>query len=267
MHAFKGGFEVQYPVIDPVAISFGPIEIYWYAISYLVGIGLVWWILVYRNRQYSSGYSDEELSDLVFYGVVGVLLGGRIGYMIFYGFSNLIENPVTAFKIWQGGMSFHGGLLGVILAIWFFARKINRNFFAVTDFIAPSVPLALGCGRIGNFINTELPGRVTDVHWALIFPDGNARHPSSLYQAVVEGPLLFFLLWLFARRQRPEMAVSGLFLFGYGCFRLITELFREPDVHIGFILADRITAGQLLSIPMVLLGIIITVFSYIQSKN
>ena len=258
---------MQYPVIDPIAINFGPIKIYWYAISYLVGIGLVWWTLAYRNRQYRSGYSNEELSDLIFYAVLGVLLGGRIGYMLFYGFNNLIENPFMVLKIWQGGMSFHGGLLGVLLAIWFFSRNVNRSFFSVTDFIAPSVPLALGCGRIGNFINTELPGRVTDVPWALIFSDGIARHPSSLYQAAMEGPVLFVLLWSFAYRRRPEMAVSGLFLFGYGCFRLLTELFRAPDSHIGFVLTGLITAGQLLSIPMVLLGMIIIGFSYSQSKK
>ena len=267
MLSFKGCFEVQYPIIDPVALSLGPIKIYWYAISYLVGIGLVWWTLVYRNRHYASGYSDEALSDLVFYGVLGVLLGGRMGYMLFYGFDNLIDDPVSAFKIWRGGMSFHGGLLGVLLGVWFFARKTRRSFFVVTDFIAPSIPLALGCGRIGNFINTELPGRVTDVPWALIFPDGLTRHPSSLYQALVEGPLLFLLLWLFAWRERREMAVSGLFLLGYGCFRLISEFFREPDAHMGFVLADRVTAGQLLSVPMVLLGIVIVAFSYIQSKK
>ena len=258
---------MHYPVIDPVAISLGPIKIYWYAISYLVGIGLVWWTLVYRNRHYTSGYSNEMLSDLVFYAVLGVLLGGRIGYMLFYGFDNLIDDPVSAFKIWQGGMSFHGGLLGVLVSVWFYAEKTNRSFFAVTDFIAPSIPLALGCGRIGNFINTELPGRMTDLPWALIFPDGLTRHPSSFYQALVEGPLLFLLLWMFAGRERPEMAVSGLFLLVYGCFRLITEVFREPDAHMGFVLADWVTAGQLLSVPMVLLGIVILALSYIQSKK
>ena len=258
---------MHYPVIDPVAISLGSINIHWYAISYLVGIGFVWWTLGYRNRRYSSGYSDEAISDLVFYAVIGVLLGGRIGYMLFYGLDNLMQNPVSALKIWQGGMSFHGGLLGVLLGVWFFARKTERTFFAVTDFIAPSIPLALGCGRIGNFINTELPGRVTDVPWALIFPDGLARHPSSLYQAFAEGPVLFILLWWFAHQQRPAMAVSGLFLVSYGCLRSGTEFFREPDAHMGFILADSVTAGQMLSMPMMLVGFVMLTFAYMQTKK
>lgn len=257
---------MQYPKIDPVAISLGPIEIYWYAISYLVGIGLVWWTLGYRNRHYTSGYTDEELSDLVFYAVLGVLLGGRIGYMLFYGFENLLADPVSALKIWQGGMSFHGGMLGVFIGVYFFARKSGRTFFQVTDFVAPSIPLALGSGRIGNFINTELPGRVTDVPWALIYPDGLARHPSSLYQATLEGPVLFLLLWIFAHGSRPRMAVSGLFLVGYGLLRVITELFREPDAHMGFILGDWLTAGQLLSLPMVLLGVAFIAYSYIDKE-
>ena len=258
---------MHYPAIDPVAINLGPVKIYWYAISYLVGISLVWLTLVYRNRHYKNGYSDELMSDLVFYSVLGLLLGGRLGYMFFYGLDNLIENPFSVLKIWQGGMSFHGGLLGVLLAVWFFAHKSKKNFFAVTDFIAPSIPLALGCGRIGNFINAELPGRVTEVSWAFVFPDGLTRHPSSLYQAVAEGPLLLLVLWVFARRPRPMMAVSGFFLFSYGTFRMITEIFREPDAHIGFVHAGWITAGQLLSIPMVFFGTTMLVYSYMVSKR
>ena len=252
-----------YPVIDPVAINLGPIKIYWYAISYLVGIGFVWLSLVYRNRHYNSGYSDDHLSDLVFYSVLGVLLGGRLGYMLFYGFENLIENPVSALKIWQGGMSFHGGLLGVILGVWYFSYKTQREFIVVTDFIAPSIPLALGCGRIGNFINTALPGRITEVPWAFVFPDGLARHPSSLYQAFTEGLLLFGLLWLFASLSRPKMAVSGAFLVSYGLLRITTEFFREPDAHIGYVHSDLITVGQLLCMPMVLIGTIMLAVSYL----
>lgn len=173
----------HYPNLDPVAISLGPISIHWYAISYLVGIGLVWWTLGYRNRHYASGYSDEEVSDLVFFAVLGVLLGGRIGYMLFYGMENLLANPASALRVWEGGMSFHGGLIGVLLGVLWFARKTGRTFFQITDFIAPSIPIALGCGRIGNFINAELPGRVTEVPWGLVYPgEVVARHPSSLYQ-------------------------------------------------------------------------------------
>lgn len=258
----------HYPNLDPVAISLGPISIHWYAISYLVGIGLVWWTLGYRNRHYASGYSDEEVSDLVFFAVLGVLLGGRIGYMLFYGMENLMANPASALRVWEGGMSFHGGLIGVLLGVLWFARKTGRTFFQITDFIAPSIPIALGCGRIGNFINAELPGRVTEVPWGLVYPgELVARHPSSLYQAMLEGPVLFVLLWVFAMKPRPVMAVSGLFLVGYGLLRIFSETFRLPDSHLGFVLFDQVTQGQLLSLPMVLLGAGFIAYSYYQPKQ
>lgn len=258
----------HYPNLDPVAISLGPISIHWYAISYLVGIGLVWWTLGYRNRHYASGYSDEEVSDLVFFAVLGVLLGGRIGYMLFYGMENLMANPASALRVWEGGMSFHGGLIGVLLGVLWFARKTGRTFFQITDFIAPSIPIALGCGRIGNFINAELPGRVTEVPWGLVYPgEVVARHPSSLYQAMLEGPVLFALLWVFAMKPRPVMAVSGLFLVGYGLLRIFSETFRLPDSHLGFVLFDQVTQGQLLSLPMVLLGAGFIAYSYYQPKQ
>jgi len=257
-----------YPNLDPVAISLGPISIHWYAISYLVGIGLVWWTLGYRNRHYASGYSDEQLSDLVFFAVLGLLLGGRIGYMLFYGMENLLANPASALRVWEGGMSFHGGLIGVLLGVLWFARKTGRTFFQITDFIAPSIPIALGCGRIGNFINAELPGRVTEVPWGLVYPgEVVARHPSSLYQAMLEGPVLFALLWVFAMKPRPVMAVSGLFLVGYGLLRIFSEIFRQPDSHLGFVLFDQVTQGQLLSLPMVLLGAGFIAYSYYQPKQ
>jgi phosphatidylglycerol:prolipoprotein diacylglycerol transferase len=257
-----------YPNLDPVAISLGPISIHWYAISYLVGIGLVWWTLGYRNRHYASGYSDEQLSDLVFFAVLGLLLGGRIGYMLFYGMENLLANPASALRVWEGGMSFHGGLIGVLLGVLWFARKTGRTFFQITDFIAPSIPIALGCGRIGNFINAELPGRVTEVPWGLVYPgEVVARHPSSLYQAMLEGPVLFVLLWVFAMKPRPVMAVSGLFLVGYGLLRIFSEIFRQPDSHLGFVLFDQVTQGQLLSLPMVLLGTGFIAYSYYQPKQ
>ncbi len=258
----------HYPNLDPVAISLGPISIHWYAISYLVGIGLVWWTLGYRNRHYASGYSDEEVSDLVFFAVLGVLLGGRIGYMLFYGMENLLANPASALRVWEGGMSFHGGLIGVLLGVLWFARKTGRTFFQITDFIAPSIPIALGCGRIGNFINAELPGRVTEAPWGLVYPgEVVARHPSSLYQAMLEGPVLFVLLWVFAMKPRPVMAVSGLFLVGYGLLRIFSETFRLPDSHLGFVLFDQVTQGQLLSLPMVLLGAGFIAYSYYQPKQ
>ncbi len=282
----------DYPQFDPVAISLGPIQIHWYALSYLIGISLVWWFLTIRNKslgitgakasvtkQKSAGsaqsvnttLSSEQLSDLVFYAVLGVILGGRIGYMLFYGMGQLIENPLSIIRVWEGGMSFHGGMLGVFLGMYWFGRKNGFSFFQVTDFIAPGIPIALGCGRIGNFINAELPGRATDVPWAVIYPgDTVARHPSSLYQAALEGPVLFFLLWLFARTNRPTMAVSGMFMIGYGALRFISEFFRRPDLHMGndgFIAFNWLTTGQLLSVPMVLFGLTILALSYRQSAN
>ena len=200
--------------------------------------------------------------------MLGVLLGGRIGYMLFYGMENLLANPASALRVWEGGMSFHGGLIGVLLGVLWFARKTGRTFFQITDFIAPSIPIALGCGRIGNFINAELPGRVTEVPWGLVYPgEVVARHPSSLYQAMLEGPVLFVLLWVFAMKPRPVMAVSGLFLVGYGLLRIFSETFRLPDSHLGFVLFDQVTQGQLLSLPMVLLGAGFIAYSYYQPKQ
>ena len=257
----------HYPNIDAIAISLGPISIHWYALSYLAGIGLVLWTLNIRARTLPKNWNKDQISDLLFFGVLGVLLGGRFGYVIFYGAERAIADPVSILKIWQGGMSFHGGLVGVLLGMAYFAWTRKRRFFDVADFVAPSVPLALGCGRIGNFINTELPGRVTDVPWAVIFPgELIGRHPSSLYQAVLEGPVLFLILWMFAAQSRPPMAVSGLFLLGYGALRIISELFREPDTHLGYMMFESITRGQLLSIPMALIGIFLITYSYL-SKN
>lgn len=258
----------HYPEIDPIAISLGPVSIHWYALSYLVGIGLVWAMLRHRIQKQGLRWTEDDLSDIVFYSVLGVLLGGRLGYMVFYGFENLIDDPLSALKIWQGGMSFHGGFLGVLAGVVFFARKKGVGFFEVTDFVAPAIPLALGCGRIGNFINAELPGRATEVSWALIYPGEQfGRHPSSLYQAALEGIVLFAVLWLYSMKPKPVMAVSGLFLVGYGSLRIFSERFREPDAHIGFVLSDWVTAGQLLSLPMVILGIFLLFYSYTQNRK
>ncbi|MBJ40095.1 MAG: prolipoprotein diacylglyceryl transferase [Gammaproteobacteria bacterium] len=254
----------QYPELDPIAVSIGPISIHWYAISYLVGIGLAWWVIKIRARRYDLPFNAEQISDLVFYATLGVLLGGRVGYILFYGMGGVIENPLSIFQVWKGGMSFHGGMLGVLLAMYFFARKLGRGYFEVTDFIAPVIPLGLGSGRIGNFINSELPGRVTDVPWAVVYPnDVVGRHPSSLYQAMLEGPVLFLLLWWFASRRpaRPTMAVSGMFCVGYGALRVLSECFREPDAHLSFVAFDFLTMGQLLSFPLVLFGVALLVLA------
>ena len=255
----------EYPVFDPVAISLGPISIHWYALSYLVGIGCVWWRLNVRARMSAGRYTwnEEQVSDLVFYAVLGIIIGGRVGYMLFYGRDQIAENPLVILKVWQGGMSFHGGMLGVFIAMATYARLHKRTFFEITDYIAPSVPIALGAGRIGNFINGELPGRVTDVPWAAIYPgDIVGRHPSSLYQAFTEGLVLFCLLWLFNQKEKPKMAVSGMFLLGYGALRFITEFFREPDAHMGFVAFGWASQGQMLSMPMIIIGIGFIIYSY-----
>ena len=254
----------SYPDIDPIAISLGPISIHWYAISYLVGIGIAWRVGLWRVQQDKRfNWNGDQISDLIFYAVLGVIVGGRLGYMLFYNFDVVLASPLTLFKIWQGGMSFHGGMLGVFAGMYIYSRWHHRTFFSVTDFIAPMVPLALGSGRLGNFANTELPGRVTDVPWAVIFPgELVARHPSSLYQFFLEGPVLFAVLWIFSRKKRPEMAVSGLFLIGYGLLRVVSEFFREPDAHINFVAFGWLTMGQILSVPMVVIGVVFMAYAY-----
>ena len=256
----------HYPEFDPVLVSIGPLSIHWYALSYLVGISLVWWSLGRRAKARGLAWNDEQISDMIFYGMLGVILGGRIGYVVFYGWQSLVHDPLSLFRVWEGGMSFHGGMLGVLFAMYLFGRRLGRGFFAVTDFIAPSVPIALGCGRIGNFINGELPGRVTDMPWAAIYPgEVVGRHPSSLYQAFAEGVVLFAVLWLFSRRPRPPVTTSGMFLIAYGLLRLTTEFFRTPDSQLMFVAFDWMTMGQLLSLPMVVLGLGFIYYGYQQA--
>ncbi|MGI9322057.1 MAG: prolipoprotein diacylglyceryl transferase, partial [Pseudomonadales bacterium] len=257
----------HYPELNPIAVSIGPVSVHWYAISYLVGILLVWGTVLLRVKRHQLDWTSEQFSDLLFFGVLGVILGGRFGYVFFYGLDNFLADPLSLFKIWQGGMSFHGGMIGVSLGVLLYGYWNRRNFFDITDIIAPSIPLALGCGRLGNFVNGELPGRVTDVSWAVIYPgDMVGRHPSSLYQATLEGLVLFALLWFYARKPRRRMAVTGAFLVGYGGLRIFSEFFREPDAHIGFIFA-WVTTGQLLSLPMVALGAFLFALGYWQEKR
>ena len=246
---------INYPSIDPVALNLGSLKIHWYGLMYLVGFVSAWRLGIYRAKQ-SKNWDQKQVEDLIFYGALGVVLGGRIGYTLFYNFSSFVDNPVSVFYIWQGGMSFHGGLIGVITAFYLFARKYNKNFFQVSDFMAPMVPIGLGAGRIGNFINKELIGRPMEASlpWAMDYGDHIARHPSSLYQALTEGLLLFTIVWIYSSKQRPLMAVSAVFVMAYGAFRFITEFFRTPDLHIGFLAFDWLTMGQLLSVPMILIG-------------
>lgn len=253
---------LNYPNIDPIALRLGPIELRWYGLMYLIGFLSAWGLANYRIRHYKSPITTSEVSDLIFYLAVGTIVGGRLGYALFYDPAYFLENPLNLLKLWTGGMSFHGGLLGVLCALFLFSLKLHKPFFEITDFVAPLVPIGLAFGRLGNFINGELYGRAADVPWAMIFPNGGnvLRHPSQLYEFALEGVLLFLLVWMYAKKPRPEMAVSGVFLIGYGSFRIIAEFFRAPDM--GFIAFNWLTMGQLLSIPMVIFGIFLLFCAY-----
>ncbi len=251
-----------YPAIDPVAFSLGPISIHWYGLAYLAAFAFAWWYGTVRSQRADSVFSRQDVADLVFYGALGAILGGRVGYVLFYGFDRLLADPLYLFAFREGGMSFHGGMLGVTLAVWWFGRRKGRSLLQVTDFVVPLVPIGLGLGRLGNFANAELPGRVTDVAWALVYPgDVVARHPSALYQAFTEGLVLFAIVVWFARHPRPTGAVSGVFLIGYGALRFTTEFFREPDAHLGFVALDWMSMGQLLSLPMIVAGAALLIWS------
>ncbi|MDX1901164.1 MAG: prolipoprotein diacylglyceryl transferase [Gammaproteobacteria bacterium] len=255
---------LTYPHIDPIAFHIGPVPVHWYGLMYLAGLFSAWLFLQSRLRKKPGLFSAEALADILFYGMVGLLIGGRLGYMVFYDLNDFIHAPWIIFMIWQGGMAFHGGLLGVIIALWFYAKRKNIALFDVTDFIAPAVPLGLAFGRIGNFINGELWGRVTTVPWAMVFPHAGAeaRHPSQLYEFFLEGILLFTLLALFSRKTHPRGAVSGLFLLLYGAMRFSVEFFRQPDAQIGFVALGWMTKGQLLSLPMMAIGVAILCWAY-----
>ncbi|MFE8072749.1 prolipoprotein diacylglyceryl transferase [Marinobacteraceae bacterium S3BR75-40.1] len=256
---------LQHPQFDPVAIEIGPLQVHWYGLMYLVGFLGAWWLGNLRARKPWSPINQEQMGDLIFYAALGVILGGRLGYVFFYGFERFLEDPLWLFEVWTGGMSFHGGLIGVILAMYLYGRHINRTFFQIADFVAPLVPIGLGAGRVGNFINGELWGRTTDVSWGMVFAgthDGIPRHPSQLYEFALEGVALFILLWWFSAKPRPRAAVSGLFLLGYGVFRFTVEFFRQPDAQLGFIAMHWLTMGQLLSAPMIVAGAIMMVWAY-----
>lgn len=279
---------IVHPQIDPVALDLGFIQLHWYGLMYLLAFATAYGLALLRTKS-RDDFTAEMVSDLVFFGSVGVILGGRIGYVILYNFSEFIANPTYLFRVWEGGMSFHGGFIGVLVAMWFFAKKYQKSAFTVLDFIAPCVPTGLLFGRIGNFINGELWGRVSDSNishlmyfpqaahadLALINSDSSLqtlaqniggylllpRHPSQLYQAFTEGVLLFILLWWFSSKPRPRYAVSALFLLGYGCSRFTTEFFRQPDVGYELIFG-WMSKGQLYSLPMIVFGVILMVLAY-----
>ncbi|PPT81338.1 prolipoprotein diacylglyceryl transferase [Xanthomonas arboricola pv. zantedeschiae] len=270
--------------IDPIAFSLGPVQVHWYGLMYLAAFFSAWALgrsRILRGRL--PGVDMDGFSDLLFYGMLGVVLGGRIGYMLFYAFDSLLANPLILFKVWQGGMSFHGGLLGVLIACGLWARKHRLHFFDVMDFVAPLVPLGLGFGRLGNFVGGELWGKFTDAGWGVIFPlapelagklpaelqaqyaagalNQFARHPSQLYEAALEGVVMFVVLWTFSMKPRARYAVSGMFALLYGVFRFIVEFVRVPDAPIGYLAFNWLTMGQILSLPLIIGGLVLLAMS------
>ena len=251
-----------HPNIDPIAFSIGPLAVRWYGLMYLAGFAAAWWLGIRRIGRDMAPITRKQFDDLIFLAVLGVILGGRLGYVLFYKPAYYAAHPLEIFAVWQGGMSFHGGLLGVIVAMVFVARRQGVDFLRLMDFIAPLCPLGIAAGRLGNFINGELYGRVTDVPWGMLFRHGGdaPRHPSQLYQFALEGLALFVLLWWFSSQPRPRGQVSALFLIGYGVFRLVAEFGREPDAFLG-LLALGLTMGQWLSLPMIAAGIALFAWS------
>ena len=273
---------IQLHQIDPIAFHLGPLQVHWYGIMYLLGFATAWWLGRRRIRAGRlPGVDDQGFGDLLFYGMLGVVLGGRIGYVLFYAFGDFLANPLMLFKVWEGGMSFHGGLLGVAAAVFWWARKRRLHVFDVIDFVAPLVPPGLGFGRLGNYIGGELWGKYTQAGWGVIFPraestlagmppaqlqaqyasgalDALARHPSQLYQAALEGLVMFCVLWWYSRKPRPRYAVAGLFALMYGCFRFLVEFVRVPDAQLGeagYLAFGWLTMGQVLSTPLILVGL------------
>jgi phosphatidylglycerol---prolipoprotein diacylglyceryl transferase len=267
---------LTYPHIDPIAFSigplfgYGPLRVHWYGIMYLIGFVAAWFLARHRARRLGSTWTTLDIDDLIFYCAVGVIAGGRLGWTIFYGHNVIAQSWLNVFRIWDGGMSFHGGLLGVITATLVFARIKHKNFADVMDFVAPLPGIGLMAGRIGNFINGELWGKPTTLPWGFKVPDASgelvARHASQLYEATLEGLVLFVIVWVYTRKPRPRLAPTGLFLMGYGFARFAVEWVRMPDADIGYLVGDWLTMGMLLTIPMILLGAAILIFAYRRAQ-
>jgi phosphatidylglycerol:prolipoprotein diacylglycerol transferase len=267
---------LPYPHIDPVALSIGPffgigpLRVHWYGIMYLIGFTGGWLLARYRARQPGSTWTALEVDDLIFYLAMGVILGGRAGWCIFYGSDTIAENWLNVFHIWDGGMSFHGGLIGVMISSVWFARTARKRIADVFDFVVPLPGIGLFAGRLGNFINGELWGKPTDLPWAFLVPGPGgeliARHPSQLYEALLEGLVVFLIIWFFSARPRPRLATSSLFLFAYGCARFAVEWVRLPDANIGYLAGDWLTMGMLLTMPMIAVGAAIFVFAYRRNQ-
>ena len=250
---------------DPIAVSLGPLHVRWYGLMYLLGFVAAWWLARRRAARPDSTWTPTEVDDLIFYSAVGTILGGRLGWMLFYGTERLFEDPLSVLRIWEGGMSFHGGLIGVLVALALFATRRGKRIADVFDFTAPLPASGFGAGRIGNFINGELWGKPTDVPWAVVV-NGVPVHASQLYEAFLEGLVLFVILWWFTSKPRPRLAPSGLFLLGYGVFRFGVELVRVPDANRGYLLLDWMTMGQILSLPMIVIGLWLLAVAYRRNE-
>lgn len=256
---------LHHPNIDPVLVALGQLKVHWYGVMYLCAFGFAFWICRLRARQNRAPFKESQVDDLIFYVAMGTILGGRVGYMLFYNFQQLLTDPISLIAIWKGGMSFHGGLLGVIAALALFARKKGIKTGDMMDIAALAAPIGLFFGRIGNFIGQELWGRPTDVPWAMLFPNDPSllpRHPSQLYEAILEGLVIFIVIYCYLNRTRPRWAAGALFLILYGSFRFFVEFFREPDAHIGIDLLGWMSRGQILSIPMILIGACVLFWAY-----